>query len=128
VTDVSGFACGGVLLQKERAPDAGWGPFGQVARKLRDAEARYKVTKNEAGAVVFAMPKFRYILLGRPFTVVTDHSALRSLLTQMHGKGRHARWTLAFQEFDFTIKHCVAEAPEVCMANAIFRDVLAEGY
>ncbi|CAG8735391.1 15934_t:CDS:1, partial [Racocetra persica] len=48
---------------------------------------------------------FRQYLHGTHFVVITDHSALKSLLRHKLHHGRLARWILALQEYTFTIIH-----------------------
>ena len=67
-------------------------------------EKAYSATEKEAVAVVFAVDHFRVYLLGREFTLVTDHSALRCLHS-VEPKGRIARWVMQLQEHSFDIKH-----------------------
>jgi hypothetical protein len=64
------------------------------------------VTEKKAGAVVFAVMKFRHIFLGRHFKLVTVHTALRSLLAHAKVKGRLTRWAIAIQEYSFDVQYC----------------------
>ncbi|KAK9711572.1 RNase H-like domain found in reverse transcriptase [Popillia japonica] len=63
------------------------------------------------------MEKLRVYLIGRPFTIVTDCSALRSTFSKKHMVSRVARWWLRSLEFSFEIRHrpgtqmCHVEAP-----------------
>jgi hypothetical protein len=41
----------------------------------------------------------------KPFTIVTDHIALKWLKTSKMPKGRCARWIMELQQYDFNIKH-----------------------
>ena len=45
------------------------------------------------------------MLLGHQFTLQTDHSALRNLLTNKLAQGRLARWSIKLQEFDMEVRH-----------------------
>jgi hypothetical protein len=56
-------------------------------------------------AAVWAIKTFRPYLLGSKFDVVTNHSPLQWLISNLELTGKHARWALALQEYDFTIKH-----------------------
>ena len=56
-------------------------------------------------AVVWAVTHFRHFLYGKPFTLVTDHQPLEWLLTSNKLTGKHARWALILQEYDFKIVH-----------------------
>ena len=67
---------------------------------------------------MYAMNHFRVYLLGRKFTVVTDHNALRWLYS-MEAKDRLARWVMGLQEFQFTVQHRVGRLHS--NANALSR-------
>ena len=84
-----------------------------ASRSLTDREKNYSATEKEALAIVFAVEHFRVYLLGRQFTLVTDHSALQ-WLQSVEPKGRIARWLMTLQEYSFTIKH----RPGVSHGNA----------
>ena len=47
---------------------------------------------------------FRHYLLGRKFSLLTDHAPLQWLSSQKM-EGLLARWALAFQEYDFVISY-----------------------
>ena len=53
---------------------------------------------------MFATDHFHVYLLGRKFTVVTDHYALR-WLHSLTPKGRVARWVMDLQEHSFDVRH-----------------------
>ena len=125
VTDASEVSYGAVLLQASADAALDWRPIGYVARKLSGAEGRYTVTEKEAGAVVFAIAKFRHILLGRRFTLVTDHTALRALLTHSQARGRLARWAIAVQEYEFDVEYCKGGEGAIVAADALSRDTMA---
>jgi hypothetical protein len=55
-------------------------------------------------AVVFALEKFRYYLLGIKVVIFTDHAALRYLLKKKESKPILNRWILFLQESDIEIK------------------------
>jgi len=50
-----------------------------ASRSLSNAERNYDTTKRELLAVTFGLRTFRQYLLGRKFTIRTDHSALQLL-------------------------------------------------
>ncbi|CAB4434011.1 unnamed protein product [Rhizophagus irregularis] len=57
-----------------------------------------------------AIKHFQYYLGLKPFTIVTDHSALKWLKTSKIPRGRRARWVIDFQQYDFNIKHRAGKA------------------
>ena len=54
--------------------------------------------------VVYALKQFRHYLIGRSFTLITDHAPLQWLSAQKM-EGLLCRWSLALQEYDFQIKY-----------------------
>ena len=55
--------------------------------------------------MVKALRKFRVHLLGRPFLLRTDHSALRWLRLTPAPFGQQGRWMVEIEDFDFEIEH-----------------------
>ena len=76
-----------------------------ISRSLNAAESRYEASKGEMLAAVWAMKQFRCYLMGVPFTLVTDHAALKWLLTNPNLTGQYARWAAIVQEHELTITH-----------------------
>ena len=102
-TDASFQAVGGVLQQQDSSGE--WRPVLYLSRRLIPAERNYAPTELECLAVLYCVEKCRCYLLGRQFTILTDHKSLEWLLTTNTHEGRLARWALRLQEFDYTIKH-----------------------
>ena len=50
-------------------------PVSCASRILTPAEKNYGVTEIECLAVIYCTEKFRDMLFGQPFTIVTDHCA-----------------------------------------------------
>ena len=115
-TDASDYGLGAVLSQIDQNGCEKVIVF--ASRTLSDCERKYSTTEKEACAVVYAMNHFRVYLLGRKFTVVTDHNALRWLYS-MEAKDRLARWVMGLQEFQFTVQHRVGRLH--LNANALSR-------
>lgn len=49
------------------------------------------------------MTRFRGYLEGAPFTVITDHQALKWLMTLQAPQGRLARWSILLKQFEMKI-------------------------
>mmetsp|Transcript_18225 Transcript_18225/g.23573 ORF Transcript_18225/g.23573 Transcript_18225/m.23573 type:complete len:1805 (-) Transcript_18225:1615-7029(-) len=99
-TDASKTGLGAVLMQKR---GDGKVVIGYASRLCIAAERNYNITELECLAVVFAVDHFRPYLYGRPFTVITDHSALKWLMRFKNPVGRLARWALTLQQYNFVI-------------------------
>ena len=66
-----------------------------VSRSLIKHEANYSSYEGEMLAAVWAIKTFRPYLLGLKFEVVTDHSPLQWLMSNLELTGKHARWALS---------------------------------
>ena len=69
-----------------------------ASRVLTKPERRYCVTRRELLAVVTFVPHFRPYLLGRQFTIRTDHGSLTWLSNIKEPEGQLARWIEQLQE------------------------------
>jgi hypothetical protein len=78
--DVSPGSIGEVLQQTDR--DGNVRPVGFYSRKPTPAEGHYGTYDRELVGLRDGCLHFRYQLLGVPFTVLTDHSSLRRILSQ----------------------------------------------
>ena len=78
-------------------------PITYSSRKLSTPEKNYTTTEREGLAMVHALQNFRHYLLGAPFKMFIDHSALKYLANKLVLGGRIWRWLLLFQEYDFEI-------------------------
>ncbi|XP_036065872.1 uncharacterized protein LOC118598010 [Oryzias melastigma] len=101
-TDASDRGLGAVLLQ---GPPDNRHPVAYISRKLFPREVRYSTVEKEALGIKWALDSFKYYLLGREFTLETDHKALQWLERMKDTNGRITRWYLAIQPYCFTIHH-----------------------
>lgn len=69
------------------------------SRLLKGAETRYPPVEGEILALVYGVTTFRPYLWHHPFTVYTDHAALRWALTTTNIQGRVAKWGLLLQGY-----------------------------
>ena len=74
-----------------------------ASRRCNAAKKNYRSYDEES--VVWAGHHFRHYLIGTIFTLITDHQALKWMMTTSRLIRRLARWSLQLQEYDFTIEH-----------------------
>jgi RNase H-like domain found in reverse transcriptase/Integrase zinc binding domain/Integrase core domain len=122
-TDASRYGLGVALLQFE-GEDKGWLPVGFASRKMKGAEPRYTTTEKECLAVVFGLRKFRHLLHGEDFEVVTDHIALTWLLSLRKPKERLPRWIVEIQTFGFEILYKRGDGELMAVPDALSRDTM----
>ena len=91
-TDASYQGLGAVLSQK--LEDKLLHPVSFSSRALSPSEKSYAVTELQTLAVVWATKHYRAYLYGHDVQVVTDHSAVKALLSNPSASGKHARWWL----------------------------------
>lgn len=103
-TDASDKGVGAVLFQKFDQGDQR--VVSVISRGLCVAEIHYTTTEKELLAIVYAVMKFRFYLIGQKFTIITDHKALVFLHTTPYQTARLARWSIFLQEYEFDIMHC----------------------
>ena len=119
--DGSDTAVGAVLSQ---VYDSGDHPVAFESRKMNTAEVNYPTHERELLAVIHALRTWRHYLEGRKFKVVTDHYALKYLMTQPHLSKRQARWLDMLAEFDFEVIHKPGKSNVV--ADALSRLYMVE--
>ena len=116
-TDASNVGMGAVLEQKDDEGNSH--PVLYWSKTFNSAERNYSVTERECLAVVEAIKQFRHYVYGSPFTVVTDHNALKWLRTAKDLSGRLQRWALRLEEHNYTIEY--RKGTENANADALSR-------
>lgn len=106
-TDASGVGLGAVLLQKENGE---FHPVAYASRVLTDTEKRYSNIERESLALVFGVTKFRQYLLGREFTLRTDHKPLLNLFGHENAvpilvSPRLKKWKLVLSAYHYTMEY-----------------------
>ena len=101
-TDASACGMGAVLSQRQKDGDR---VIAYGSKLFSKAQRNYSVTEQKLLAVVFFTNHFRHYLLGVPFTIRTDHQALKWLKSLPEPTGRKARWLETLAEYTFTIVH-----------------------
>ncbi|MBW0576107.1 hypothetical protein O181_115822 [Austropuccinia psidii MF-1] len=83
------------------------GPICFISRKIKPTEARYGASQMECLCLVWALEKLNYFLEGCVFEVITDCTAVKSLLNMKTPNRHMLRWQIAIQEYrgNMTIVH-----------------------
>ena len=102
-TDASDKGIGAVLSQID--DDGSERVIAYASNTLSKAERKYCVTHKELLAVTVFISHFLPYLLGRRFTLRTDHGSLTWLSRFKEPEGQLARWLEKLQEYDFQICH-----------------------
>jgi ribonuclease HI len=115
-TDASTLGLGAVLSLKRETEEQ---PIIFISRKLTPAETHYHSNELECLALIWSLEKLRSYLIGRKFCVFTDSNALKWLYSKRVLQGKFARWIMALQEFQLTVKHI--KGSENVVADALSR-------
>ena len=98
----------GAVLQQEQGGEKK--VVAYASRLLRGAEENHCVTREEPLAIVVHVKQFRNYLLGRPFTVRTDHSIPQSRTSEPIGQ--QGRWLEVLGQYQFDILHRAGKQPD----------------
>ena len=102
-TDASDRGAGAVLSQ--HGADGEEHPVAYYSRKFLPREERYSTVEKECLAIKLAIAAFRVYLLGRRFTIQTDHRSLEWLDKLKESNPRLCRWSLSLQPYLYTVEH-----------------------
>ena len=75
------------------------------SRPLSKSESNFCVTDKELLAIRYYVEYFRHYLLGRKFTVRSDHKALHWLFSMKNPNGRIARWIEVLSSYSFSVEY-----------------------
>ena len=85
-----------------------WKPVAFASRSMSETELRYAQIEKEALATTWACEKFRDYLIGKKFSIETDHKPLVPLLSSKYLDShppRILRFRLRLMRYDYTISH-----------------------
>ena len=101
-TDASLTGIEAIITQKQN-----WGDriIAYASKTLNKGQRNHSATKRELYAIVYFTHYFRNYLLGRKFTIVTDHRALTWMYSFKEPEGMLARWIKKLGQFNFEIHH-----------------------
>lgn len=98
-TDASDVGLGAVLKQNNNC-------ISYLSRVLTEAEQRYSTPEKEMLAIVWALEKLEFILLGEKFVIITDNEAITSIKTKKESSSKRInRWLEKLSLYDFKIIH-----------------------
>ncbi|MBW0560654.1 hypothetical protein O181_100369, partial [Austropuccinia psidii MF-1] len=106
--DASGDGLGAALHQVQIINDTPVGePICFISRKIKPTESRYGASQMECLCLVWALEKLKYFLEGFVFELITDCTAVKSLLSMKTPNRHMLRWQIDIQEYrgNMTIVH-----------------------
>lgn len=103
--DASPYGVGAVLSHPSADGDR---PIAFASRSLTKAERNYSQIEREALSLIFGVTRYRKYLLGRTFTLVTDHQPLVSLFSELKpvapmAASRIQRWAVILSAYSYRI-------------------------
>ncbi|KAL0403910.1 UNVERIFIED_CONTAM: Transposon Tf2-11 polyprotein [Sesamum radiatum] len=114
-------------LRIRRRPNARRSPIAFESRKLKDVERRYSVHEKELLAVVHCLRLWRHYLLGYPFVVKTDNTAVSHFMTQLKLTSKQTRWQKLLSKFHFVLEYRAGSSNHVADALSCRADIACLG-
>jgi len=102
-TDASGIAVGATLGQKDASGVEH--PLAFISQKLTETQCRWSTIEREAYAIVWALGRFRDLILGSHITIFCDHNPLQYIRESAPKSAKLLRWSLALAEFDLELRY-----------------------
>lgn len=91
-------ASGAALFQRQDGKKV---LLGYYSKSFTPTEAAYPIADRELLAVMQAVQHWSPELHGLPFTIVTDHEALKYFTTKKKLSARQVRWSEILSQFDY---------------------------
>ncbi len=77
-------------------------PIIYASRLLNKTKQNYTTTNRKALTMVYALHKFKHVLLGNKFVFYVNHMAIVYLVNKPHVSRKITRWLL-FSKYEFTV-------------------------
>lgn len=105
-TDASRLGLGAVLKQSDPADSTGSQfVIGYFSKSLTPYQANYSVTELELLAIISAIDYWHFYLIGKPFTVITDHMPLKAVGKIGKPNTRLFNWSIRLRQYDFKVEY-----------------------
>jgi len=102
--DASNIACGALLGQLDE--NGNERPIAFASQKFTDVQRRWSVLEREAYAIIWALQKWRSLILFSRINLFSDHKPLSFLIQSASGtNSKLIRWALALQDYDLNLQH-----------------------
>ena len=89
---------------------------------MKGAETNYSAIEREALAIKFTLERHRYILIGHPIVIQSDHQPLKYLFKHSDLGARQSRWLTSLMEFDIRDINYIKGKSNV-IADALSRSI-----
>ena len=123
-TDASGEGVGAVLKQPQG--DGVLHPVAYFSRRLKPTEAKRKAIHLECLAIKQAIIYWQHWLIGRDFTVITDHKPLETLKVKARTDEILGDLVYYLSQYQFTIRY--AKGKENVEADSLSRNPVLESF
>ena len=102
--DASNSHLGYILSQKDDQNRERVIAYG--SKTLNDTQRKYPISEREMMAIIEGVKHFgAYLSDDRPFTIITDHKALKYLSNGVDGNARLTRWRMFMLPYKYTIEY-----------------------
>jgi len=110
--DASDYGCGACLMQAEKSNMKNLRPIAYFSKAFNNAQKSYNTTKKELASIYLAVREFKYLILGYPIVILTDHLPLKAYFDDRRKNSNSnlkiptdvtmARWVIEINSYDCT--------------------------
>ena len=119
-TDASDYAFGGFLVQRQKGVEE---PILFYSKSFNTVQARWSVSDKEMFSIVHGVLANHHLLMGRKFTVRSDHKALM-YNDRVSASNKIERWKVSLSEYDIRWEYIEGEKNVVadCLSRVVETD------